>query len=223
MSHLRRLRVAEETGAAGKACVISTLNGDTNVPFFKEFANAGLTSENCPVVSFSISEDEFRGLPAKDLVGHLGCWTYFMSIKSPENTKFVKDFLGWVKAPKVTGIDYTVSSVDAKGRVTCSPMNLSRMSVYLWKQAVEKAGSFKVDKVRAHDLDGDDQKRAEEIGNAVRMLRKEAQISILLVEQYLDFCLDVGDNFYIMDRGSIVAEEPIAKLNDDIVKQHLTV
>src|SRR6185436_1090841 len=51
--------------AAGKACVISTLNGDTNVPFFKEFANAGLTSENCPVVSFSISEDEFRGLPAK--------------------------------------------------------------------------------------------------------------------------------------------------------------
>jgi urea transport system substrate-binding protein len=57
--------------------VISTLNGDTNVPFFKEFANAGLTSDNCPVVSFSISEDEFRGLPAKDLVGHLGCWTYF--------------------------------------------------------------------------------------------------------------------------------------------------
>src|SRR6185369_15706675 len=59
--------------AGGKACVISTLNGDTNVPFFKEFANAGLTSETCPVVSFSISEDEFRGLPAKDLVGHLGC------------------------------------------------------------------------------------------------------------------------------------------------------
>src|ERR1051325_9338767 len=134
--------------AAGKACVISTLNGDTNVPFFKEFANAGLTSENCPVVSFSISEDEFRGLPAKDLVGHLGCWTYFMSIKSPENAKFVKDFNTWLKAPKVTGVDYKVSGVDTKGRVTCSPMNLSRMGVYLWKQAVEKAGSFDVDKVR---------------------------------------------------------------------------
>src|SRR6187399_2756995 len=79
--------------AGGKACVISTLNGDTNIPFFKEFANAGLTSENCPVVSFSISEDEFRGLPAKELVGQLGCWTYFMSIKSPENTKFVSDFM----------------------------------------------------------------------------------------------------------------------------------
>lgn len=135
--------------SGGKACIISTLNGDTNVPFFKEFANAGLTSENCPVVSFSISEDEFRGLPAKQLVGHLGCWTYFMSLKTPENTKFVNDFLNWVKAPKVTGVDYSVSGVDPKGRVTCSPMNLSRIGVYLWKQAVEKAGSFEVDKVRA--------------------------------------------------------------------------
>ena len=100
--------------AGGNATVISTLNGDTNVPFFKEFANAGLTSENCPVVSFSISEDEFRGLPAKELAGHLGCWTYFMSIKSPENTKFVKDFMAWIKEPKVTGVDYKVSGIDAK-------------------------------------------------------------------------------------------------------------
>jgi urea transport system substrate-binding protein len=134
--------------AGGKACIISTLNGDTNVPFFKEYANAGLTSENCPVVSFSISEDEFRGLPAKDLVGQLGCWTYFMSLKTPENTKFTRDFLAWVKEPKVTGADYKVTGVDAKGRVTCSPMNLSRIGVYLWKQAVEKADSFEVDKVR---------------------------------------------------------------------------
>jgi urea transport system substrate-binding protein len=134
--------------ASGSATVISTLNGDTNVPFFKEFANAGLTSENCPVVSFSISEDEFRGLPAKDLVGHLGCWTYFMSVRTPENTKFVRDFQTWLKNPKVTGASYSVSGIDTKGRVTCSPMNLSRMGVYLWKQAVEKAGSFEVDKVR---------------------------------------------------------------------------
>lgn len=134
--------------ASGKACIISTLNGDTNVPFFKEFANAGLTSENCPVVSFSISEDEFRGLPAKDLVGHLGCWTYFMSLKTPENKAFVDSFNKWLKDPKVTGVDYKVTGIDAKKRVTCSPMNLSRIGVYLWKQAVEKAGSFEVDKVR---------------------------------------------------------------------------
>jgi urea transport system substrate-binding protein len=134
--------------SSGKATVISTLNGDTNVPFFKEFANAGLTSESCPVVSFSISEDEFRGLPAKDLIGHLGCWTYFMSLRTPENSKFVSSFNTWLKNPKVTGVDFPVSGVDAKGRVTCSPMNLSRIGVHLWKQAVEKAGTFDVDKVR---------------------------------------------------------------------------
>ena len=126
--------------AGGKATVISTLNGDTNVPFFKEFANAGLTSENCPVVSFSISEDEFRGLPAKELKGHLGCWTYFMSIKSPENKSFVANWDKWLKTAP--------AGVEKKGRVTCSPMNLSRNGVYLWKQAVEKAGTFDVDKVR---------------------------------------------------------------------------
>src|SRR5258708_13499277 len=134
--------------ASGNACVISTLNGATNVPFFKESANAGLTSENCPVVSFSISEDEFRGLPAKALMGHLGCWTYFMSLKTPENKKFVNSFMTWLKDPKVTGVDYKVTGVDGKGRVTCSPMNLSRMGVYLWKQALEKAGSFDVHQVR---------------------------------------------------------------------------
>src|ERR1700727_28088 len=79
----------KQFAAGGKACVINTLNGDTNVPFFKEYAAAGLTAEKCPVVSFSISEDEFRGLPAKQLVGQLGCWTYFESIKSPANKKFV--------------------------------------------------------------------------------------------------------------------------------------
>src|SRR5579872_1158612 len=117
--------------AGGKACVISTLNGDTNVPFFKEFANAGLTSENCPVVSFSLSEDEFRSLPTKDLVGHLGCWTYFMSLTTPENKKFVADFNKWLKTAP--------AGVEKNKRVTCSPMNLSRTGVYLWKQAVEKA------------------------------------------------------------------------------------
>src|ERR1051326_8170282 len=67
----------KQFAASGDACVISTLNGDTNVPFFKEYAASGLTAETCPVVSFSISEDEFRGLPAKQLVGHLGSRTYF--------------------------------------------------------------------------------------------------------------------------------------------------
>src|SRR5437762_11440097 len=132
----------KQFAAGGKACVINTLNGDTNVPFFKEYAAAGLTSETCPVCSFSISEDEFRGLPAKQLVGQLGCWTYFQSIKSPANKKFVADFQAWLKKSTVPGIV-------KDGRVTCSPMVLSYDGVYLWKAAVEKAKSFDVDKVVA--------------------------------------------------------------------------
>jgi urea transport system substrate-binding protein len=131
----------KQFAAGGKACVINTLNGDTNVPFFKEYAAAGLTAETCPVCSFSISEDEFRGLPAKQLVGQLGCWTYFQSIKSKANTKFVTDFKSWLKKTDVAGIV-------KDNRVTCSPMVLSYDGVYLWKAAVEKAKSFEVDKVR---------------------------------------------------------------------------
>lgn len=80
-----------------------------------------------------------------------------------------------------------------------------------------------IKKLRNEGLKGEKHDYTEEIGNAVKMLRKEGHIGILLVEQYLDFCLDVGDNFYIMDRGAIVAEGPIKNLNDDIVKKHLTV
>jgi urea transport system substrate-binding protein len=127
--------------ASGDACVINTINGDANVPFFKEFAASALTSEDCPVVSFSISEDEFRALPEKDLVGHLGCWTYFMSIDSPANKKFKDNFQAWLAKSDIPG-------VVKENRVTCSPMVLSYNGVYLWKKAVEKAGSFDVDKVR---------------------------------------------------------------------------
>jgi len=132
----------KQFAASGDACIISTLNGDTNVPFFKEYAAAGLDAESCPVVSFSVSEDEFRGLPASQLVGQLGCWTYFQSIKSPENAKFIKNFQAWLAKSDVPGIV-------KEGRVTCSPMVLSYDGVYLWKAAVEKAGSFEVEKVMA--------------------------------------------------------------------------
>jgi urea transport system substrate-binding protein len=132
----------KQFAAGGNACVINTLNGDTNVPFFKEYAASGLTAEDCPVVSFSISEDEFRGLPAKQLVGQLGCWTYFQSIKSKANEKFVTDFQKWLKKTDTAGIV-------KEGRVTCSPMVLSYDGVYLWKKAVEAAGSFDVEKVVA--------------------------------------------------------------------------
>jgi len=127
--------------AGGDACVINTINGDSNVPFFKEMAASGLTSSDCPVVSFSLAEDELRSLPTKDLVGELGCWTYFMSLKNKENPKFLKNWNAWLATESHDGV------VKEK-RVVDSPMVLSYDGVYLWKQAVEKAGSFDVDKVR---------------------------------------------------------------------------
>jgi urea transport system substrate-binding protein len=132
----------KQFAAGGGAAVVSTLNGDTNVPFFKEYAAAGLTADTCPVVSFSIAEDEFRGLPADKLVGQLGCWTYFQSINTPANKKFVADFKKWLASTNVPGIV-------KDGRVVDSPMVLSYVGVYLWKAAVEKAGTFDVDAVRA--------------------------------------------------------------------------
>jgi urea transport system substrate-binding protein len=131
----------KQFGASGDAAVVSTLNGDTNVPFFRELANAGIKSEDIPVISFSVSEDEFRGLPTKDLVGHLGAWSYFMSIDTPANDNFKKNFFAWLATSTVPGIE-------KKGRVTNSPMVLSYVGVYLWKAAVEKAGTFDVDAVR---------------------------------------------------------------------------
>ena len=125
----------KDFAASGDACVINTINGDANVPFFKEIAASGITSDDCPIVSFSLSEDEFRGLPTKDLVGHLGCWTYFMSIESEANDAFKANFQEWLATA-------APDAVQKEGRVTCSPMVLSYNGVYLWKAAVEKAGTF---------------------------------------------------------------------------------
>jgi urea transport system substrate-binding protein len=132
----------KQFAASGDACVINTINGDSNVPFFKEIAAAGLTAADCPVVSFSLAEDELRGLPTKNLVGELGCWTYFMSLKTPENQSFLDAWNSWLTTENYPG-------VVKEHRVVDSPMVLSYDGVYLWKAAVEKAGSFDVDKVRA--------------------------------------------------------------------------
>ena len=132
----------KEFAASGDACVINTINGDSNVPFFKELAAAGLSAADCPVVSFSLAEDELRALPTKDLVGELGCWTYFMSIDTPENKKFLGNWNSWLKTENHPGVVKEKRAVD-------SPMVLSYDGVYLWKAGVEKAHSFDVNKVRA--------------------------------------------------------------------------
>src|SRR5215467_10613508 len=130
----------KQFAASGDACVLNTINGDSNVPFFKEIAAAGLTASDCPVVSFSLAEDELRSLPTKDLVGELGCWTYFMSINAPENKSFLARWNKWLKNQNHPGVVKEKRAVD-------SPMVLSYDGVYLWKAAVEKAGTFEVAKV----------------------------------------------------------------------------
>jgi len=131
----------KQFAASGDACVVNTINGDSNVPFFKEIVAAGLTPSDCPVVSFSLAEDELRSMPTKDLVGELGCWTYFMSLKTPENKDFLKRWYSWIATQSYAG-------VIKEKRVVDSPMVLSYDGVYLWKEAVEKAGTFDVDAVR---------------------------------------------------------------------------
>jgi urea transport system substrate-binding protein len=138
----------KQFAASGDACVLNTINGDSNVPFFKEIAAAGLTASDCPVVSFSLAEDELRSLPTKDLVGELGCWKYFMSINTPENKSYLKDWNSWLKTESYPGVVKEKRAMD-------SPMVLSYDGVYLWKQAVEKAGTFDVDKVRETLESGD--------------------------------------------------------------------
>jgi urea transport system substrate-binding protein len=132
----------KQFAASGDACVINTINGDSNVPFFKEIVAAGLSPSDCPVVSFSLAEDELRSMPTKDLVGELGCWTYFMSVKSPENKDFLAAWDTWLGTENYQGVVKEKRAVD-------SPMVLSYDGAFLWKAAVEKAGTFDVDKVRA--------------------------------------------------------------------------
>jgi len=125
--------------AGGNAAVLSTINGDSNVPFYKEFANQGLRSENAPIMAFSVAEDELRGMDTSALVGHLAAWNYYQSVDAPQNRKFVQAFKAYAKKTGLPGGDK---------RVTDDPMEAAYFGVYIWKQAVEKAKSFDVDPVR---------------------------------------------------------------------------
>jgi urea transport system substrate-binding protein len=123
-----------------KTAVVSTINGDSNVPFYKELGNQGLKATDVPVVAFSVGEEELRGVDTKPLVGHLAAWNYFMSIKAPANDAFVKKWGAYAKAKNIAG--------HKDKPLTNDPMEATYIGVYMWKQAVEKAKSFAVDKVR---------------------------------------------------------------------------
>ncbi|MBU3068953.1 urea ABC transporter substrate-binding protein [Aestuariicella sp. G3-2] len=120
-------------GSSGKAtAVVSTINGDANVPFYKELANQGISSEDIPVVAFSVGEEELSGIDTKPLVGHLAAWNYFQSVDAPENEAFIEQWHAFTKDDK---------------RVTNDPMEATYIGFNMWVKAVEKAGSTDVDKV----------------------------------------------------------------------------
>ena len=119
-------------GSTGKkTAVVSTINGDANVPFYKELGNQGISAEDIPVVAFSVGEEELSGLDTGPLVGHLAAWNYFQSVESDENEAFIK------KWKKFAG----------KKRVTNDPMEATYIGFKMWAKAVEKAGTTDVDTV----------------------------------------------------------------------------
>src|SRR5438874_10746552 len=122
-----------------KTAVVSTINGDSNVPFYKELGNQGLKATDVPVVAFSVGEEELRGVDTKPLVGHLAAWNYFMSVKNPENDGFIKKWSAYAKAKNLPG--------HKDKPLTNDPMEATYIGIYMWKQAVEKAKTFDVDKV----------------------------------------------------------------------------
>ena len=126
--------------AGGTTAVISTINGDSNVPFYKELGNQGLKATDVPVVAFSVGEEELRGVDTKPLVGHLAAWNYFMSVNNPANDAFKKKWAAYAKAKKLPGADKPLTN---------DPMEATYIGIYMWKQAVEKAKTFDIDKVIA--------------------------------------------------------------------------
>tara|TARA_B100000242_G_C43047924_1_gene489248 strand:- start:60 stop:1337 length:1278 start_codon:yes stop_codon:yes gene_type:complete len=121
-------------GMAGKkTAVVSTINGDANVPFYKELGNQGIKAEDIPVVAFSVGEEELSGFDTSPLVGHLAAWNYFMSAESDINDAFIEDWLKFIKDDK---------------RVTNDPMEAHVIGFDMWVKAVEKAGTTDVDPVR---------------------------------------------------------------------------
>jgi urea transport system substrate-binding protein len=125
--------------AGSPTAVVSTINGDSNVPFYKELANQGLKAKDIPVVAFSVGEEELRGIDTKPLEGHLAAWNYFMSIDNPENKKFIADWKAYVKAKNLP---------DGDKRVTNDPMEATYVGIKMWAQAVEQAGTTDVNAVR---------------------------------------------------------------------------
>ncbi|NIJ45967.1 urea transport system substrate-binding protein [Wenyingzhuangia heitensis] len=181
--------------SSGDACVLSTVNGDSNVPFYKEFANQGLSATTCPIMAFSVAEDELRAMDTEFLVGHLAAWNYYESIKTAENYKFVEKFKNYCEKNGLPG---------GKDRVTDDPIHWSYAGVYLYKAAIEKAQSTDVEKV-IEALGG---LKLEVPGGEVQMHESNHHLSkpVLIGEIRADGQFDI-----ISESKGLVVPEPFSK------------
>jgi urea transport system substrate-binding protein len=134
-------KIKKFAGEGKKTAVVSTINGDSNVPFYKELGNQGLKATDVPVVAFSVGEEELRGVDTKPLVGHLAAWNYFQSIKNPTNDEFIKKWSAYAKAKNIPG--------HKDKPLTNDPMEATYIGINMWAQAVTKAKSTDTDKVIA--------------------------------------------------------------------------
>ena len=133
MGHTDFATIVSKIQAAKPDCIINTLNGDSNVAFFKQLTDAGITASVVPVMSFSIAEEEVGGVGIENLEGHYVAWNYYQTTKTSENDAFVAAY------KKAYG----------EKRVTDDPIEAGYIGVHLWAMATEKAGSFDVEKIRA--------------------------------------------------------------------------
>jgi len=133
-------KIKKFAGEGKKTAVVSTINGDSNVPFYKELGNQGLKATDVPVVAFSVGEEELRGVDTKPLVGHLAAWNYFMSQKNPANEEFKKKWAAYAKKMKLP---------NAARPLTNDPMEAAYIGINMWAQAVTKAKTTDTDKVIA--------------------------------------------------------------------------
>ncbi|PWS34675.1 urea ABC transporter substrate-binding protein [Falsiroseomonas bella] len=126
-------RVKRFASEGKKTAIVSTINGDANVPFYRELGNQGIKAEDIPCVAFSVGEEELAGIDTRPLVGHLAAWNYFMSVQSPANTEFLNLWRAYIKNPR---------------RVTNDPMEATYTGFNMWAQAVTQARTTAVDAVR---------------------------------------------------------------------------
>lgn len=192
LGHTEYSTVISKIKAAQPDVVFNSLNGDSNVAFFKQFRAAGISAKDIPTMSVSIAEDEIRGIGVENLLGHFAVWNYFMSMDTPENKKFVAAY----------------KARYGQDRVTDDPIEANYFGVYLWAKAVEKAGTPDPIKVR-------------EAVKGLKFMAPEGEVTVEPTNNHVHKIVQVGkvrsDGQFdiVWSSGKPVAPDPFPALVSD--------